>query len=310
MARYIYGPVASRRLGSSLGVDLVPLKTCSYDCIYCQLGPDEHTTVERKDYAPVDAVLEEVAEALQGDVLPDYITLSGSGEPTLHRSIGRIVDGIRDLTGLPICLLTNGSMLSLPEVRNQCRRVDLAVPNLDAPNEAVFRKINRPHQSLHFPTIVEGLVQFRREFEGKIWLELFVVPGLNDSPDHIREFKRLIDRIDPDCVHLNTAVRPPADKSVRMASNEQLEDIRRQLGTKAEIIAAFDNSSVALKTEVKSEDVLNMVGRRPCTVGDLAEGLSANPAVIVKCLQRLQRKAAVEQCYRDAKVYYRASKEL
>ncbi|MHC4592376.1 MAG: radical SAM protein, partial [Planctomycetota bacterium] len=169
-ANYTYGPVASRRLGRSLGVDLVPLKTCTFNCIYCQLGPTAHTTIERADYTPVAEVVSEVREHLAEGVTPDYITLGGSGEPTLHRSFGEVAAQIREGTDVPIALLTNGSLLHLPEVREACTAIDLVLPSLDAGDEETFRRINRPQPTITLAQVVAGLTALRREFQGEIWL--------------------------------------------------------------------------------------------------------------------------------------------
>ncbi|NMC21094.1 MAG: radical SAM protein, partial [Thermogutta sp.] len=169
MTKHIFGPVPSRRLGRSLGVDLVPFKTCSYDCIYCQLGRTTCKTIERKTWVPLELVLEELEEKLH--TRPDYITLSGSGEPTLFSPLDKLIEGIRALTDIPIVALTNGSLLSDSDVQAALLPADLVIPSLDAGNEAAFQLVNRPHEDLAFDRMLEGLVAFRRRFPKEYWLE-------------------------------------------------------------------------------------------------------------------------------------------
>ncbi len=168
---YIFGPVPSRRLGRSLGVDLVPFKTCSYDCIYCQLGRTTNQTVERREWVPLDAVLAELRGKLASQ--PDYITLSGSGEPTLYSRLDELIDGIRAMTEVPIAVLTNGSLLWQPEVRSKLLRAHLVIPSLDAGDERTFQAIDRPHGTISFKRMLWGLIDFRREYQGQYWLEVF-----------------------------------------------------------------------------------------------------------------------------------------
>ena len=178
-SRHVYGPVPSRRLGRSLGVDLVPFKTCSYDCIYCQLGRTTNKTTERKEYVPVDDVLEELAEKLRSEPGPDYVGLAGSGEPTLHARIGDLIAGIKRLTSVPVAVLTNGSMLWRSDVRAGIAEADLVMPSLDAGTPRRFERVNRPHRDISFEKMVDGLVTFCAVFRGKVWLEVFVLAGIN-----------------------------------------------------------------------------------------------------------------------------------
>jgi len=159
-SRYVYGPVPSRRLGRSLGVDLVPFKTCSYGCTYCQLGRTKDKTTERREYVPVDGVLDELAEKLRLGPPPDFVGLAGSGEPTLHARIGDLIAGIKNLTSIPVAVLTNGSLLWTPEVRAGLAEADLVMPSLDAGTDRTFQRVNRPHRDISFERMVDGLVAF------------------------------------------------------------------------------------------------------------------------------------------------------
>ena len=177
MSNYIFGPVPSRRLGRSLGVDLVPFKTCTYDCIYCQLGRTTNKTIQRKEWVPLDDVVTELETKLSSQ--PDYITLSGSGEPTLYSRTGELIDRIKAVTNVPVAVLTNGSLLWNQEVRARLMNADLVVPSLDAGDEAMFRAVNRPHEDISFERMLQGLIDFRHEFQGKYWLEVFLLAGHN-----------------------------------------------------------------------------------------------------------------------------------
>ena len=155
----VYGPVPSRRLGRSLGVDLVPLKTCTYDCVYCQLGRTTSKTVRRGRWVDPEAVGAQVRDKLSSK--PDVIALAGSGEPTLHAGIGAVIDGIKAITDVPVAVITNGSLLGRPAVRRELAAADIVLPSLDAPSEELFRRVNRPHESLHLADLIDGLVSFR-----------------------------------------------------------------------------------------------------------------------------------------------------
>jgi len=306
MGNYTYGPVPSRRLGRSLGVDLVPMKTCDLDCVYCQLGRTPRTTCELADYAPVEEVVEEVRARLADGPRPDYITLGGSGEPTLHRSFGEVARRIRALTNVPIALLTNGTLFWRPEVRAACGAIDLILPSLDAGDEETFRRINRPHEGITLDMLVEGLAALRREFAGEVWLEVFIVEGMNDAPDQVEAIKRCIERIGPHRVQLNTAVRPPAEEGVRAASAETLEQVARALGPEAEVIAPAKAGAADARAAARTEDVLAVLRRRPCTLTDIASGLGIHPHEAVKCLQTLQDRGLAQRRQRLYETYYEA----
>jgi len=306
---YIYGPVPSRRLGRSLGVDLVPHKTCSFNCIYCQLGPTPQTTLERADYVPVDEVVAEVRARLGEGVAVDYATLGGSGEPTLHLHFGQIATGIRAAGSVPVALLTNGSLFHLPDVRAACADVDLVLPSLDAGDEETFRRINRPHEGLALEGLVDGLARLRREHAGQMWLEVFIVEGVNSSDEQVQAIARCIERIDPHRVQLNTAVRPPAEEGVRPPSAERLEQICRMLGPRAEIIAPVRDFAPLPGAAAQKAEVLALLQRRPCTLEDIAGGLGIHPNEAVKCLRALLDEGAVVRRQRLYHTYYEAAPE-
>ncbi len=304
MASHVFGPVPSRRLGRSLGVDLVPLKTCSYDCIYCQLGPTTCKTVERKEWVPLDEVTAEVREKLATE--PDYITLSGSGEPTLYARLGELVSAIKSSTDIPVAVLTNGSLLSDPDVRAGLAEADLVVPSLDAGDEALFRHINRPHEAITFDRMVDGLVAFRDAYRGAYWLEMFLLGGMTALAAEVDKIGRVIDRIRPDKVQLNTVTRPPAEDFALPVTREDMERLAARLGDRAEVIADFRGVHREREFAARREDVLDLLRRRPCTLDDVAAGLGLHANEAVKYVTELQERGAVAPEIRGEHTYYKA----
>jgi len=231
----IFGPVHSRRIGRSLGVDLVPFKTCTYNCIYCHLGSTTHLTLERKEWVPMNAVLEELERKLI--CAPDYITLSGSGEPTLYARLGELIERIKAMTDVPVAVLTNGSLLWLKEVREQVALADLVLPSLDADNDYNYRFINRPYPDVTFEQMVEGLIAMRSEFAGQYWLEVFLLGGYTAIEANVKRLAALVKRIGPDRVQLNTVARATTEEFAMAASPEALKKYANFFDPPAEIIA-------------------------------------------------------------------------
>ncbi len=305
--QYTYGPVSSRRLGSSLGIDLVPFKTCSYDCIYCQLGRTTNKTIQRKKYIPTIKVMEEIEKRLSGNSPIDYITLAGSGEPTLHSHIGQIIQGIKNLTSIPIAVITNGSLLSETEVQDDLMKADLIIPSLDAGSENIFQKINRPHGDLNFNSMVDGLRRFRNRFDKSIWLEVFLVSKLNDSVLEIENIADLVKSINPDKVQLNTVARPPAEEYARPISTEYLKTIKNKFRVETEIInkPASNKSLSASNNATRKNEILTLLERRPCTVNDVADGLGMRVNEVVKQLDQLSKRELMTIRFGDSRLFYR-----
>jgi len=306
--KLIYGPVPSRRLGFSLGVDLVPYKICSYDCIYCQLGPTPATTLVRKPYIPSAMILAQLDARLKEGVRPDFITLAGSGEPTLNSEIETIISGIKRLTDIPVAVLTNGSILMDETVRREISGADLVLPSLDACDAEMFLKINRPHRDISFKAMAEGLVAFRREYSGKIWLEIFLAAGINADEAQIRKFKVWTDRIDPDKIHLNTAVRPTAESYVYSVPEETLAIFCEIFGKNAEIIAPFQKEAANKGQMDIRAKILDLLNRRPCTLADIASGLGSHPNEILKYIEPMISDQEIEARRVDEKIFYRAKR--
>ncbi|NQS74775.1 MAG: radical SAM protein, partial [Methanoculleus sp.] len=288
--RYLFGPVCSRRLGTSLGVDLVPLKTCTFNCVYCECGRTTRLTGERREYVPTGQVIAEVDEYLARAPDLDYVTFAGSGEPTLHSGIGEIISFIKDrYPRYRIAVLTNGALLGDPDVRAALMRADLVIPSLDAVSEETFQKINRPCPGITARDLLEGLTTFAREFTGEIWLEVFIIPGQNDTEEEILRLKDAISAIRPDHIQVNTLDRPGAEIWVRPASPLALERIASMLGGRAEVIgAACSSQALPPKATEVTDLLLATIKRRPCTIDDLVGTLGLRPAEISKCLRVLE----------------------
>ena len=306
--KYIFGPVPSRRLGRSLGVDLVPYKTCTFDCIYCDLGRTTHKTMGRQFYVSAKEIQGELDLTLSTlEKKPDYITLSGSGEPTLNTHIGEIIRKIKEITLTPVAVITNGSLLSMDEVREDLLEADVVLPSLDAITPALFEYINRPHASLRIEEIVSGLIQFRKQYGGQIWLEIVFCRGANDGNEEVEKFKGVIEKIQPDRVQLNTPVRPPSEEFAYPLTTTQLEEIRQKLGDKAEIISEFASPLEEELNSVKDDEIINMIKRRPCTAEDISKALGLRLDEVVKHLGYLIKIGTVKYRMYERRCYYEST---
>lgn len=297
--RHIFGPVPSRRLGLSLGLDIVPFKTCTLDCVYCECGPTTRKTLKRKKYVRTRELMKELEDFLARGIKPDYITFSGSGEPTLNTELGRMIRRIKKMTGIPVAVLTNGTLLYKKSVQNDLLPADLVKPSLDAALLATFMRINRPHPRLRLSRMIRGMIRFRKRFKGQLWLEIFFIQGINDSPGEISALIALIKKIAPDRVQLNTLDRPPAEPSVRPVASERMDEIREmfyRFGLNAEIIHAFKRETVSgqLFGNRTKEQILNFIRRRPETERNIAQGLSLSVPDIHRWLAEMQKEGLVE----------------
>jgi wyosine [tRNA(Phe)-imidazoG37] synthetase (radical SAM superfamily) len=235
---------------------------------------------------------------------PDYITLSGSGEPTLNQHIGEIIHKVKDLTSIPLAVLTNGSLFCLEEVRKALVGADVVVPSLDAVNDVIFQCLNRPHPSLNIQEIISGLIQFRNVYRGQIWLEVVFCRGINDDKGEIERLKEVIERIQPDRIQLNTPVRPPAEEYAYPLTISQLEEIRKKLGDKGEIISEFAAPAGEKFNSVKDLEILNLIKRRPCTAEDISKALELHLNEVVKYLEKLIKEGVVHYRMYEHRGYY------
>ncbi len=303
--KHVFGPVPSRRLGFSLGVDPVVPKTCTLDCIYCELGPTTSKTVERKPYVPVDGILEELEARLAENPELDFVTLSGSGEPTLNSDIGKLIDGIKAMTDVPVAVLTNGTLLTDPEVRAALARADVVAPSIDAVSREAFEKVNRPHESLDPAAIADAIVAFAREYRGRIWLEVLFVKGLNDDSGEVERIAGIIDAVKPEKVHVNTVVRPPAERHALPLSHERLQEIAERLGPNAMVIASATGPSQPKAERDASDVIVAMAARRPVTAIDVARSAGISQAAAAKRLNTLVERGVLAVVRHGETLYYR-----
>jgi wyosine [tRNA(Phe)-imidazoG37] synthetase (radical SAM superfamily) len=285
--RNVFGPIPSRRLGRSLGVDLVPSKACSYDCIYCQLGRTTDKTIVRREYVPMTDILMEIEERLAAGAEADYITLSGSGEPTLHSECGDIVRIIKTLTDVPVAVLTNGSLLSDPAVREEISAADLVIPSLDAGDAQVFTRVNRPHTDIDFAEMVDGLIAFGNEYSGNLWLEVFLLAGITDSDEEASKIADIARRVRTDRIQINTVSRPPAEGSVKAAKANRLEALLPLFGANAELVQGVSGTLEEHAFLSGKARLLELIGQKPCTLEEISRALHLNPNEAIKLVESL-----------------------
>ena len=307
MYRYLFGPVVSRRLGISLGIDLVPKKVCSLDCIYCEVGQTTELTLERKEYVKINKIKEEITHYFENNSNPDYITFSGFGEPTLNIGIAEIIHFIKqNKPAVPIALITNGTMFFDKNIRDTIKDADLVLPSLDAATEDVFQKINRPQKKLSIRKYIQGIIDFRKEFKGKIWLEIFILPGYNDNKNELLELKKAVLKIKPDSIQLNTLDRPGAIHKLRGATRNELQQIVDlwELDN-VEIIAKYPENKTIKSSWTNAETtIIETISRRPCTLDDLAKILGMYPNDVNKYLDVLDADDKIETVEQARGTFY------
>ncbi len=301
----VFGPVKSRRLGLSLGVDPLGPKVCSFDCLYCEIGPTKIHTLERKIYRPT-AAIEEALRARLGDPSLHFevLTFAGSGEPTLHADLGYLIRVAKGLTDRPVCLLTNSSLLWDKRVREEISFCDLILPSLDAGREETFRRLNRPVAGLSLAKIVEGLCALREEFSGEIWLEIMLVAGINDNEEEIEALVRHVAHIKPHRVQLNTVDRPPAYPSARALPLERLEKIAGFFTPKAEVISREALKKKGGERMPSEEEIISLLSHRPSPSEEIAVALSYDFQKTLSLLERLVREGKVKTKTYQRRLYY------
>ena len=307
--KHLFGPVPSRRLGISLGVDLVPHKVCSLNCVYCEVGKTTNLTIERQEYIPLNDILTELKNYLDEKPDLDYITFSGAGEPLLHNGIGKVISFIKDnYPQYKLALLTNSTLLYDKDVRNEILGIDLLLPSLDAVSEKIFKKLNRPNSKLDNNKIIEGLIEFRRSFKGIIWLEVFIVPGLNDNETELELLNKTIIDISPDQVQLNTLDRPGTESWIEPITKNRMEKIADFFKPlPVEIIAKFQsrNKIRSYQKDVEQQ-IIETIKRRPCTDKDLSEMLGIHINEINKYLSELLHEGSVVSQQLERGTFFRA----
>jgi wyosine [tRNA(Phe)-imidazoG37] synthetase (radical SAM superfamily) len=305
--KYLFGPVPSRRLGISLGIDLVPLKTCSYNCIYCECGKTTNLTIERKEYVPTEEVITEIDQFLSRKPKLDFITFSGSGEPTLHSEIGRIAHHLKTRhPGYRLALLTNGSLFWDENLRDDVREIDVIIPSLDAATDKIFKKINRPHHSLDIDSIISGLELLRLDFKGEIWLEIFIAPDLNDQIPELDCIKNAIMRIKPDKIQLNTLDRPGVVGWIQPLPKEEMEKIVRYLDYPNVEITGDSTviSEIPCFSDNLLDGIIQTLRRRPCTAMDLSKVFGLHQNEINKYLQFLLEENKIKERREERGIFF------
>ncbi|VUT24665.1 MAG: molybdenum cofactor biosynthesis protein A [Candidatus Methanolliviera sp. GoM_asphalt] len=293
----IFGPVPSRRLGLSLGVDIVPYKTCCFDCIYCQLGRTTDKTVQRREYIRKEKIIKDLRDFLDDPPPFDYITFSGSGEPTLNDNIGKLIEEAKKISDVPVVVLTNGALLFDEDLQKELMPADIIIPSMDAVTEDVFNAIDRPHPSLNIEKIIDGLTSFTRRYSGEIWLEIMLVKGVNDRPEDIDAMKRVLETIDAEKIQLNTPIRPPIEDIAKTVDWEKMNDVAKYLG--AEVITEFEDDRIKLVGKETEGNILNLLRRRPCTTDEISGALSMEINEVIKYLNLLKDKKIKVRVFQD-----------
>ena len=308
----IYGPVPSRRFGLSLGVDVLPHKTCSMDCIYCQLGPSDHLFIEQQTFFPVEDILADAAEALDRGPRPDVITLAGSGEPTLYRPLGALIDGLHGLADIPILVITNSTMLHVPQTAEAVMRAEILAPSLDAGDEATFRRVNRTHPGVSYEEMFEALVRVTHAHPGQVHLEVMLVKDVNDSEESLKAVADRVRRLRVDRIDINTPVRPPVPKRGALPCDEEtLSRAMALLGPKAAPIADF-RSVASLRRRPgrtftdRDKDIREMLMRRPSTAKDISVSLQIDEKIVRDSLGRMISSGLAEEREVMGTIYYHA----
>lgn len=305
--KYVFGPVPSRRLGQSLGIDPIPFKTCNWNCVYCQLGRTSPFTIQRRDYFPPDEIVAEargVIEAHQpGEI--DWVTFVGSGEPTLHASLGVMIRDLKTVTALPLAVITNGSLLYLPEVRQELSAADAVLPTLDAGTERLYQKINRPMPELNFDRFVQGLVDFREQYSGKLWLEVMLISGVNDSQAALEDLAGVLGRIRPDEVHINSPVRPPCEPWVKPADAAGLARATRVLGEVTHVVGSISGKFDLTGFDNPVDAMVAVITRHPISEEELIRALASwDSGHVQDALAELGRSGRAQAVVRDGKRFW------
>uniref|UniRef100_A0A7V5XIA8 Radical SAM protein n=1 Tax=Thermodesulfobacterium geofontis TaxID=1295609 RepID=A0A7V5XIA8_9BACT len=306
----IFGPVKSRRLGRSLGIELVPKKVCTMNCIYCEVGKTTHLTLERKEYYPWDLIEKSILQAKEMEDTFDVLTFTGSGEPSLNIHFEKALRLAKKIIKKPIAVLTNATLLDIPSVRSDLAEVDIVLPSLDAGNPETFKKINQPHPKIELKTIIENLKKLRNEMKGEMWLEILFVEGINDSEKNLRDLKSAIDYINPHKVQLNTVVRPPAFKEAKPLSFEKLKEFAEFLGEKVEIIIEKERLEKVIKTfkdlekEKIREMIFDYIKRRPSTIEELSLAFKIEKETVENILKIFISEGKVKEKLYEGKKFF------
>lgn len=294
--KHLFGPVPSRRLGVSLGIDLIEHKTCNLNCVYCECGKTTNHTMERKEYIKAELILDELREFLKDKPYLDFITFAGSGEPTLNSKIGYIIDEIKKITDTKVALITNGALLNDEKLLDELKNCDIIIPSLDAVSEDIFEKINRPCDGLDIESVKNGLIKLSDTFKGEIYLEVFIIDGINNGEEELKRFKDFFKKIKVKKIQLNSLDRPPVEKWVKKADIEILEEIKKYFDMKnVDIVSKYKERRFIKSYNEDIEDlILNMLEKRPCTIEDIENITMKARAEINKYLDVLEKEKKIK----------------
>ena len=321
---HIFGPVNSRRLGRSLGVDLFQEKICNLNCIYCEVGVTTRLTCERAEYVPTADILREIDEYCRDAEKVaelDYVTVTASGEPTLHSGFGKILSHLKNVTAKPVAVLTNGTTLSDKQIRRELSLADVVIPSLDSALTESFRRIDRAAKCLDLEKIIEGLVTFSHEYQGQLWLEILFARGINDSEEDVQALRQVTGRMRIDRIQLNTVARPPLESFARPLSSERMRRIAEQfrrdypdrpvdllaLGAQQEDPCGEQNSSSAVNADKEAllAEIVEMLKRRPCTAADINRTFHlGGPDRVERLLAPLVETGILQQRFHGNRLYY------
>ncbi len=311
----LFGPVRSRRLGISLGIDLIPPKTCTLDCVYCECGATTELTLTRGEYVPFERVKTELKNFLDSKPALDFITFSGSGEPTLYSRLGDVIRFLKsEYSSYKIALITNSTLLNLKNVQEEIMDVDLLLPSLDAATESVFKRINRPVAGIKVEQIIQGLAEVKRRFKGLMWLEVFIVPGINDDDAEVNALKDALIQINPDRVQLNSLDRPGTCDWVQTTAFERLDQIKKTFSPLSVEIISFKSLSTEsenarnVANQNIQDAILSTISRRPCTIEDLISITSSSKAQVSLSLQELLANGRIAMKQESRGCFYRKAK--
>jgi wyosine [tRNA(Phe)-imidazoG37] synthetase (radical SAM superfamily) len=307
--KWVYGPVPSRRLGQSLGIDPIPSKTCDWNCVYCQLGRTPRLTFERREFWPPEEIVDEVRSMLDAPHSRiDWITLIGSGEPTLHSGLGEMIRRVKALTDIPVAVITNGSLLWREDVRSELLAADAVLPSLDAGSEGLYLRINRPYREASYSRLILGLQAFRHEYRGKLWLEVMLVKGLNDGLADLQDLANVQQQLRPDAIHLNVPTRPPAEAWVRHTNPEGLDRARRILGSSAVTFGPSSDDFDLGSDLSTAEALLAVITRHPMSEEELEAAFRHRNSQQATCaLARLVAEGRVHPVIRHGKRFWTAA---
>lgn len=271
--KHVFGPVSSKRLGQSLGVDLLPMKSCTWNCVYCQIGRTKHYVTERCEFYPPEEILKEILDALQAGTHIDWITFVGSGETLLYKDIGYLIEEVKKMTAIPVAVITNGSLFHLEEVRRELLHADAVLPSLNAGSEELYERIDRPASGFTFKQHLDGLIQFRQEYKGKLWVEVMLLNGLNDSDEALNELAAAMKLVAPDMVHLVLPTRPAPEQQVVLPDNERIDRAVVILSTAAPVLHPAKGSMDLSSATDLLEAVTAIVFRHPVQEKELSAAL-------------------------------------